>query len=267
VVRPDVVRAGQKIIWSDLDQRPDDPSSWTAPVARLIPSDPRPFQAAFHNPRLFAAFDQLVGVGNWLLRPDLGYFVVRFPHPSAPEDTGWHIDTSFPPESGGPEGDHAEGDHPEGDHAEGDHAEGDRAGDFDQWRINVWSRDRALLMLFLFSDVGSDDAPTRIRTGSHLDVPALLLPAGPSGVRFAEASALAARASARRPVAEATGAAGDVYLCHPFLVHAAQPVRGRAPRLMAQPPLAPRKLFDLDRPDARYSPVETAIRRGLPDNA
>jgi hypothetical protein len=162
VVAPDVVADGQKIIWSDLGQSPDDPSSWTAPVVRLIPSEAGPFGAAFASPRLHAAFDQLVGERTWLPRADLGYFVVRFPHPTEPDDTGWHIDSSFPPGQNVSE-----------------------EGDFSQWRINVCSRQRALLMLFLFSDVGPDDAPTRIRTGSHLDVPALLHPAGPSGVSSA----------------------------------------------------------------------------------
>ena len=37
----------------------------------------------------------------------------------------------------------------------------------------------------------------------------------------------------------AIGPAGTVYLCHPFLVHAAQPHRGSQPRFMAQPPLLP----------------------------
>ncbi len=36
-------------------------------------------------------------------------------------------------------------------------------------------------------------------------------------------------------VALATGEAGTVYLCHPFLVHAAQIHRGKRPRFMAQP--------------------------------
>lgn len=43
-------------------------------------------------------------------------------------------------------------------------------------------------MLFLFSDVGEDDAPTRIRVGSHLDVPAALAPAGDEGMSGAGAS-------------------------------------------------------------------------------
>ena len=42
---------------------------------------------------------------------------------------------------------------------------------------------------------------------------------------------------ADRPVALATGEAGTVYLCHPFLVHAAQRHRGSMPRFLAQPPL------------------------------
>jgi hypothetical protein len=39
-----------------------------------------------------------------------------------------------------------------------------------------------------------------------------------------------------RRAAEATGRAGDVYLCHPFIVHTATwPHRGTSPRMMAQP--------------------------------
>ena len=49
----------------------------------------------------------------------------------------------------------------------------------------------------------------------------------------------AAQASAHRPTALATGGAGDVFLCHPFLVHAASwPHRGRRPRMIAQPAVA-----------------------------
>lgn len=239
-----VVAAGREVIWTDLGMSEDEPSSWTGPVVRLLPSDDRPFAVAWDNPRLHAAFDQLVGVGRWLRRPNLGLFVARFPHRADPDDTGWHIDTSFPPDGGGADD-----------------------LDFSRWRVNVFSRARALLMLFLYSDVGPDDGPTRIRVGSHLDVPPLLRGAGSGGMPFAEASARAAQASASRPLALATGGAGDVYLCHPFLVHGAQAVRGLRPRLMAQPPLASREPCTLDRVDALYSPVEVAIRRGLQSGA
>jgi hypothetical protein len=70
-------------------------------------------------------------------------------------------------------------------------------------------------------------------------------------------------ASAHRPLALATGSPGDVYLCHPFLVHAAQPHHGLRPRFMAQPPLSPAQPFDLTRADTDLSPVERTIRDSL----
>src|SRR5437899_3223650 len=84
--------------------------------------------------------------------------------PDDPGDAGWHIDTSFPPETVDP-------------------------GDFLNWRVNVTSKGRALLMLFLFSDVGKDDAPTRIRVASHVNVARMLAPAGESGLSLRELAA------------------------------------------------------------------------------
>jgi hypothetical protein len=117
-------------------------------------------------------------------------------------------------------------------------------------------------MLFLFSEVGEQDAPTRIRAGSHLDVARILEPAGDRGMSFLE---LAGKldATAVRSEVLATGEAGTVYLCHPFLVHAAQPHHGQNPRFMAQPPLHSAEPFQIERDDGRYSPVESAIRIGV----
>jgi hypothetical protein len=55
------------------------------------------------------------------------------------------------------------------------------------------------------------------------------------------------------------------HLCHPFLVHAAQPHHGTRPRFMAQPPLLPAVPFRLTRLDDSYSRVERAIRNALHD--
>jgi hypothetical protein len=74
-------------------------------------------------------------------------------------------------------------------------------------------------MLFLFSDVGPRDAPTRIRVGSHLDLARILEPAGNAGLSFLDLAKML-DASPERHVIHATGEAGTVYLCHPFLVHA-----------------------------------------------
>jgi hypothetical protein len=63
----------------------------------------------------------------------------------------------------------------------------------------------------------------------------------------------------------ATGDAGTVYLCHPFLVHSAQPHRVSRPLFMAQPPLGLLEPYRLHREDGAYSPVEISIREALQD--
>lgn len=217
-------------LWQASGCDPDDPTTWTQPVVRLDAFATAPFVAAATTPVLHAAFDQLVGRGQWIPRTGLGTFPLRFPSDQSSEDDGWHVEASFAGASGEP-------------------------------RLNLRSRDRALLMLFLFSEIGPNDAPTRIRVGSHLDVPALLEPAGDQGLAWMDLCERAVPASAHRPVALATGSIGDVYLCHPFLVHAAQRHQGRTPRFMAQPPLYPVGPLDLEA--AEPSPVARAVLRGL----
>ncbi|WP_310589068.1 hypothetical protein [Fibrella forsythiae] len=131
-----------------------------------------------------------------------------------------------------------------------------------EWRINVRSKGRGLLMLFLFSDVSQADAPTRIRVGSHLEVARMLSPAGETGISFME---LATKLSAMPEGEEivAIGQAGTVYLCHPFLAHAAQAHRGTEPRFLAQPPLLLRDELVIMDSQNGYLPVEEAIRIAL----
>lgn len=223
------------ILWRATGCDPNDPSTWHRPVIRLDQFGQAPFRESVNSSALHRAFDQLVGAGRWLPRDTLGTFPVRFPSAVAPGDDGWHIDMSF----------------------------GYEAADFMEWRANVSSRGRMLLMLFLFSDVGQDDAPTRIRAGSHIDIARQLAPAGEAGLTLRELAADGFAQSSQRPEVLAVGEAGTVYLCHPFLVHAAQPHRGRNPRFMAQPPLLPREPLCLQRPDDQYSPVEQAILSAL----
>jgi Phytanoyl-CoA dioxygenase (PhyH) len=220
------------ILFEEAGVDPADPATWTQPVIRLGGHAEPPFVAASMTPVLGPAYDQLVGAGRYRQHPGLGTFPIRFPVPGDPGDTGWHVDGSFTPPGA------------------------------DLFHLNLRSRGRALLMLFLLTDVGEDDAPTRIRVGSHLDVPRLLEPAGEAGLSFMDLGARLGPTEAR-PIALATGAAGDVYLCHPFLVHAAQVHRGTRPRIIAQPGLAPVGPLVLDRADGDHSPVEQAVRIGL----
>ncbi|KAA9379964.1 phytanoyl-CoA dioxygenase family protein [Microbispora cellulosiformans] len=228
----------REIICRDLDADPGDPATWPRPVAARPDYAQAPFETAANTPRLHAAFDDLVGMGRWLPRTSLGGFVIRFPGDEPAVVDGWHVDVSFPGHDSDP-------------------------GDYLTWRANVESRDRALLMFFLFSDIDENAAPTRLRVGSHLDVARILEPEGEDGLDARELARRAESAATRRPVVHATGSAGDVYLCHPFLVHAGQPNLGKEPRFLGQPKLGPAEPLQLDRADGAFSPVEAAIRRGL----
>ena len=233
----DTAAAAREILWRDCGCDARDRSTWTRPVVRLLDYPQQPFREAANTSVLHSAFDALVGKRRWIPRESLGTFPVRFPHPDDPGDTGWHIDASFPP-------------NPPTDN-------------YLEWRVNIRSKGRALLMLFLFSDVAEKDAPTRIRIGSHQTVARLLAPAAEQGMPMIEISAAAASATQGADEALATGPAGTVYLCHPFLLHAAQKHRGSTPRFMAQPPLSLRVPLTLTRRDNNYSPVEQAIRVAL----
>ena len=118
-------------------------------------------------------------------------------------------------------------------------------------------------MLFLFSETGTDDAPTRIRVGSHRGFARHIAPRGERGVSVRELLDEAYDWEDGLPEVLATGSPGTVYLCHPFLIHAAQPHRGSRVKFMAQPALSPAAPLELDRADGDYSPVEAAIRLAL----
>lgn len=216
-------------LWQDMGLSPDNREGWIDPVRRIAWKSARAFVAAGNTAILHRAYDQLVGPGRWQRPTGLGSLVIRFPSASVPGDDGWHVDMSF-----------------------------GNAPDFMEWRANVKSSHRALLMLFLLSDVGAQDAPTRIRKGSHQIIARELLPYGEAGATLRQLSADGYASTAHCKEVLATGSAGTVYLCHPFLVHAAQAHRGQTPRFLAQPPLRPVAEFD---PALPPSPVQIAIRQ------
>lgn len=229
-----LAKEARNILWQDLPGNSQDNSTWTQPVVRLGMYSQEPFTKAASTPILHKAFDQLVGQNKWKPCMSMGTFPVRFPSTIDSGDTGWHVDAGFP---------------------------GADLNDYFNWRINIHSKGRALLMLFLFSDVTALDAPTKILKGSHMDVARLLKPQGDTGMSFMEL-AMRLPELPELPEALATGKAGTVYLCHPFLVHGAQQHHGTEPKFMAQPPLLLNSDFDIESPGLR-SPVEEAIRIAL----
>jgi hypothetical protein len=222
--------ACRRLIWESLadnEIHERDPATWPSLVT-MDSLDGEPFETVGVAPALTAAYDELIGPGRWTPPVSAGdAVVVRFPSEDR-ANAGYHIEGSYR----GPGG---------------------------YW-VNVRSRARGLLALLLFSDVGPDDAPTRLVCGSHLYVPQFLAPYGEAGT---DADAGLWRPSVLcRPVAHATGKAGDVYLCHPFIVHTATwPHRGATPRMIAQPAVHVRDGFVLDGSDP--SPVARAIMTGL----
>ena len=232
-----VVAACQDLIWAELARtgaRRDDPATWTAPVVRIPCPEGGPFAEAGTRPVLQEACDQLIGAGRWWRREGIGGTIpVRFPSTEDPGDAGWHIEASYQEEG--------------------------------QQRVSAGTRARGLLALYLLTDVEPDGAPTRLRPGSHRDVPPILAPAGDAGLAWRPAAQQAARASAHRPTVLATGQAGDVFLCHPFLVHAASwPHRGRFPRMIAQPAVALHGQYPLQAaPGQAPPPVQRAILDSL----
>ncbi|MEP6620906.1 MAG: phytanoyl-CoA dioxygenase family protein [bacterium] len=234
-VNPDVVRACVGDIEDALRTQSVDTTdsfTWTKPVVRINCPEGPAFALAGTSPALCEAYDMLLGVGTWVRRAGVGGTVpARFPSTTDPGDAGWHIDGSYSVA--------------------------------DQYWVNVRSRGRGLLALFLFTDVGPDDAPAEVICGSHKDVPRLVAPYGDAGVFFGTIANQLPASTFERPRALATGKAGDVFLCHPFLVHRATwPHRGTRPRLVAQPAIALHEPFALHAgPDV--GPVERAILDGL----
>lgn len=231
----DLAAAALDILWDDLPCNKSNSATWTDPVIRLGMYTDQPFIDSINTAKLKNAFNQLVGVDRWIPCRSVGTFPVRFPSVQVPNDTGKHVDASFP---------------------------GTDPRNYLEWRVNIKSKGRALLMLVLYSDVSEADAPTVVYKGSHLDVARILSKEDNWGLSFME---LAGKVEAlpKREEVYATGKAGTVYLCHPFLVHSAQAHRGSTPKFMAQPPLLLKRELSIGDTDVDHTPIEQAICMAL----
>lgn len=223
------------ILWNDLPCDRSNPSTWTEPVIRLSMYTQRPFVESLNGKKMHLIFNQLIGKDRWIPCRNVGTFPVRFPSVQKPNDIGKHVDASFA---------------------------GNDPNNYFEWRVNAKSKGRALLMLVLYSDVSENDAPTVIYEGSHIDVAKLLAKEDDFGLSFMELASKLDDLPKRKEV-YATGKAGTVYLCHPFIVHSAQPHSGTIPKFMAQPPLLLRDELSISDSTVGYTPVEQAIRLAL----
>jgi hypothetical protein len=119
---------------------------------------------------------------------------------------------------------------------------------------------QGLLPLFLFSDVVAGG--TLIAPGSHRLAARILHEHEPHGLSPNELSGAVREAVDVDTAEEANGEAGDVILCHPLVLHAANPNRSSNPRVMANPRVG------LTRPardrGIHLSPVEAVLREARP---
>jgi hypothetical protein len=208
---------------------PDKPLEWGFDVKHQ--SLKESLKAADFAPKALAAAEDLVGVGRmeeWIWNNFIVNVGIRRNQPWAmpgPEE-GWHIDGIF-------------------------------------FHHFLDSPEQGLLTVELYSDVEPGGGGTAICEGSPSYV-ARALAEYPEGIDPFQAVALAKSVIPfeKLPKLEATGRAGTVYFCHPFMLHASSPnVRG-VPRFATNATVFLKEPMRFDEPE-KASVVEESVIRYL----
>jgi hypothetical protein len=215
-----------------LGMDPNDISTWTKSRIHM-PAHNRVEVQEF-SPKAWGAICDLCGGAERIRRPCIwgDGFIVNL---GSPEDT----DLWEPPTAAAP-----------GWHKDGDF-----------FRHFLDSPEQGLLTIVLWSDVLPKGGSTFVACDS-VPVVARHLMEHPEGVRPNEFGFpnLVRECS---DFLEATGEIGDVYLLHPFVLHASSRNALRLPRSITNPPVHLLEPMNFDRADGNYSLVEQAILDGL----
>lgn len=266
---PAAALSAQSVVWEALSRRGVDRAdrqTWAQPIVHLRENFRTPEFDACDTERLADAIEDLVGEGRFAQRGQpvaWGWWPVNF---ALGADREWDVP--------------AEGWHWDGIH----------------FRHFLDSPEQGLLCLCYFSEVGERGGGTLVAEGSHRIV-ARFLAANPDGVELNEgiqavrqehswlrdltgadtgpdrAERFMARAHAdtdggRLRVVETRAEPGDVFLCHPFLFHAASRNHSGRPRFMCNRTTPLRERMRFDRPDpADFSPLEISIMRAVSSQA
>jgi hypothetical protein len=218
-------------LWTRLGYDPEDKSTWEK--HRIHMPTHQHLDVAEFAPRAYGAICELCGGLERIHPPHWGDgFIVNLG-----DDT--HTDTWEPPTADAP-----------GWHKDGDF-----------FRHFLDSPEQGLLTIVLWSDVHPTGGATFVAADSVPVIAKYLVnrPEGvlPSGFDFAE------RIQECSVFLEATGKAGDVYLMHPYLLHASSKNALRVPRVITNPPVHLKEPMNFNRADGNYSLVEQAVLRGL----
>ncbi|GIJ45329.1 hypothetical protein Val02_22150 [Virgisporangium aliadipatigenens] len=231
-------------VWDRLGFVADDPSTWAEPVVHL--AGRRKLDVREFAPKAWGAVCDLVG-GAERISTEKPYawsdgFIVNLWQgadepwaPASPASPGWHKD-----------------------------------GDF--FRHYLDSPEQGLLTLVLWSDVRHQGGATFVAADSVGPVARFLAahPEGaypfpqPPGVDDAPVFSFPDLAASCREFVEATGEVGDVYLLHPYVLHAKSQNVLRLPRIITNPPLTLAEPMRFDRSDPNdHSLVERAVLQAL----
>ena len=180
--------------------------------------------------RYVEALDILCGPGRWEAVRGAGYWPVLFPgfspRPWRPPESGWHID-GYPAQS-------------------------------------VDCNELGLIGLEIFSDISPEGGGTAIRIGSHHCVARILAASQSNGESAREVLAQMNAATKHLPIAELSGNAGDLFLLHPFTLHATSMNCSDRIRIIAVKLVELKDRLRLNRENpVEYSPVELGILEGL----
>ncbi|QHW33840.1 hypothetical protein GZH47_25610 [Paenibacillus rhizovicinus] len=264
----------QSFLWDRLAEKAgvlrEDPSTWREPMINFRENYRHPAFDACNSASFADAIEDLTGADRTIHRfvagetdpdrlPGWGWWPINFfvgrDDPWAVPTTGWHWD--------------------------GIH-----------FKHFVDSPEQGLLCLCLFSDIGPRGGGTLVVEGSHRPV-ARYLAKNPEGMELGDGirgffsehpyfaklagrtgepqtaeernaafmdSAYADEDGTQLRVVETTGEAGDVILCHPFLIHAASQNHSGNVRFMCNRTSPLKEKLALDRNVSDESPLERSIR-------
>jgi hypothetical protein len=230
-------------IWTRLGYDADDPATWTEPSIHM-PSH-RSIDIRTFAPKAWGAVCDLLGGADRIQPYEWNdAFIVNL----------WEgADKPWIPASGAARGWHKDGDF---------------------FRHFLDSPEQGLLTLVLWSDVVHQGGATFVAADSVGPV-ARFLAEHPEGVYPPQNAWTGAEPqpaffhyadfiAQSQDFVEATGEVGDVYLLHPFIMHAKAQNVLRVPRYITNPPVHLKEPMLFDRADpAEYSLVERAVLRGL----
>ncbi|MGJ3243253.1 MAG: phytanoyl-CoA dioxygenase family protein [Opitutales bacterium] len=181
-----------------------------------------------YTDRVTGALDDLVGEGRYPLPTGTGYILGSLP---GFREKPWGID---------------------GGHMDGAH-----------FHHHIHSREQALILLFLFTDVDPEGGGTWIAPGSHHVTARALNEAVPDGLAPGDLAKQVRTQLDLRPerMIEATGRAGDVLLMHPFVYHGSSTNTNDRIRVASNVCVSAHEPLRVDgnTPYTALSPVEQAI--------